>query len=168
MRGVYWLDRLHGAPIGGAVLRDPLTAIGVGTTVVGGLLGADAQRDAARANAAIAAQNAQLARERAEFEERRLRQDTERVLSAQRAAAGASGSALEGSALAIMMETAFESELDALFIRRTGIIEASRFAAQADAFEAAGDAAFVGGLLGGAGELAEGLGRAGRLASQGG
>ncbi len=144
---------------------DPVSAAVIGLGAVGGIMSADAQRDALRANERIAAQNAELARKQAEFEERRTRQETDRVLSAQRAAAGASGSALDGSALAIMLETAYEGELDAQFIKETGLINATRYSLEADAFGAQANAAWVGGLLGVASGVATGLGRAGNLAT---
>ena len=117
-----------------------LAEIGLGLKVggmvlgaVGSVLGGKAKKKAAKAAAA-------REREDAKFREEAHRRDTARLISAQAAAAGASGLAIEGSPLLVMAETAQLGERDALHIRRGGQLNAA-------ALKAEGSAAAIGGYL---------------------
>ena len=142
----------------------PLKIAGTLLGVAGSLSAGSASASASRANAATAREDALLALEDAEAGERATRINTAKLISAQRAAAGASGSALSGSAILFMTEAAIEGELEAQGIHRRGEIAARRLRRLGGAFEDVAAAASIGGALGagaqifgGAAALAEGL-----------
>ncbi len=142
----------------------PLSIAGSLLGIAGSLSAGAAASRAARANAATAREDALLALEDARAAERASRIDTAKLISAQRAAAGASGSALSGSAILFMTEAAVEGELEAQGIHRRGEIAAARLRRLGGAFEDVAAAASIGGVLGagaqifgGAAALAEGL-----------
>ncbi len=84
------------------------------------------QSKIAKYNAKVAENDAIAARQASDYEESRFREQTRRLISSQRAAAGASGASLEGSPLLVMLDTIEEAELDALAIRHSGTVEAAR------------------------------------------
>lgn len=127
----------------------PALVIGTAFTVASSIQQGNAAKKAANANAAIAGQDAQLSAEAAAFEARQLKRRTEKLLSAQRAAAGASGLALPGSSIQLVMEeTAYEGELEIQHVLKRGGIASNRFNIQAGAYSAQGSAAQIGGFLG--------------------
>lgn len=142
----------------------PLKIAGTLLGVAGTLTATSARAAASRADAATAREDALLALEDAEAAERASRISTAKLISAQRAAAGASGSALSGSALLFMTESAVEGELEAQAIHRRGEIAAKRLRRLGGAIEDVATAASIGGALGtgaqifgGASALAEGI-----------
>lgn len=144
-------------------MADPVTWLiiggsfaAVGSLAQGAATGAELEFDAA-----VAEQNAVLAEQDAAFAEGRLRRESGRAISAQAAATGASGIAITGSPLEVMMDTAVQAEIDALNIRRRGEIEAGRFRAQAAFNREAADSAALGGLFGAGASLFTGFGLAG-------
>lgn len=142
----------------------PLMIAGTVLGGIGSLQRGAAEARAARANASIAREDALLALEDARASERASRINTAKLISAQRAAAGASGSALSGSAMLFMTEAAIEGELEAQGIHRRGEIAARRLRRLGGAYEDVASAASIGGALGagarifgGAAALAGGL-----------
>ena len=99
-------------------------------------------------NAAVQEVEAINAENAAAYEEKLHRQRGERLLSAQKAAMGASGLGLEGSNLLLLGESAAELEKDALAIRYSGTVEAARARSQAAADRIAGSAAKTAGVFG--------------------
>jgi hypothetical protein len=88
--------------------------------------------DAAKVAADQAERNAELARQNAGFEERRLRERLALVQGSQVAAAASQGLlATGGSPLEVMARTAEDAEIDILAIQRAGEVAAQRQIAQA-------------------------------------
>lgn len=121
--------------------------IGIG----GALLGASESASegesfaaAAEYNGKLARKNAQAAKRQAGFEADRIRDQGRKVLGAQRAAYGASGVTMEGSAADVLEATAMDIEMDAQLAKYAGEV-------QADAYE---DEAVLFGLSGGAAKSA--------------
>lgn len=98
----------------------------------------DLERRRADASAAEARQNAEDVLATGEIAEQRARRRTAKVLSAQRAAFGAQGVELSGSALDVQEETALIGALDAMTIRVNALRGAFGFQAEALAFEFTG------------------------------
>ena len=109
-------------------------------------------------NDAIATENA------AAVEERQHRKRVDRLLSTQRARAGAAGiDPLEGTPLLLMGETVEEGEIDALAIRYSGSVEAARHRSQAAADELQAKSFRAGGFYGAGTSLLTGFGKSGLL-----
>lgn len=110
-------------------MYDPVTALLlVGTAVTaGGALyeGAQAKKQADY-NAQVLEADAVAAKQKAAFDETLHRERVKRILSSQRAAAGASGVEFTGSPLLAFEETVRAGELDALAIRYGGAVESAR------------------------------------------
>jgi hypothetical protein len=119
---------------------------------------------AASANAAMAEEEAQRARQTAAVEEQRNRDQSRRIISAQRAAYGASGVVSEeGSPLLALADSASEAELDALTIRYSGATQARRLQAQAASDRASASGARMQGLVGAGTTLLGGAVRVNRI-----
>jgi hypothetical protein len=110
-----------------------VAAAGTVVSAVGQIRQGQAAEAVGGYNAQIAQQNAQVAEENAVEAERaarareaQSRQESRRVLARQRALAGVSGVATEGSPLLVMLESSRQAELDALRERYAGAIEARR------------------------------------------
>lgn len=129
-------------------LADAAIAASAIVSAAGAFGQAKAQAQTQRYNAAVQRRNADAARNAAAFEERKKREDVARHLSAQRAAAGASGVLIEeGSPLQVMAESAAQGELDALAIRFGGEIRAGQHGSAAGLLDAqAGGSATAGGF----------------------
>jgi hypothetical protein len=100
-------------------------------TAYGQKRGGDAADDIAARNAAVAEEEGRAAKKKAEFDEALHRERVRQALSTQRAAVGASGIELSGSAALGLEESAMQGELDALVIRHGGEIEQQRAASAA-------------------------------------
>lgn len=114
---------------------DPFTmmlAAATGVKAAGQLMQADAESQAYRYNAKMAAQQGDIERQQAAAREEAQRRQADRVLGSQRAALAQSGGGMGGSALGVMKQSAAEAELDALMIRYEGDIRARGFDAQAE------------------------------------
>lgn len=97
----------------------------IGISALGSIIQGQQVAAAHRFNAQVARNNAIAARQRAEFEEARMREQGERFLATQRAAAAGQGSVVDsGSALLAQLDTAKTVGLDALAIRYEGELEA--------------------------------------------
>lgn len=104
----------------------------------GALFQGEAAARAAEFNAAVERQNAQISLQNAAEAEKRFRRMSRKRMGAARAARGASGVTLEGSALDALAESAMQEELDALTIRYQGELRARdhRIRAQMSQYEA--------------------------------
>lgn len=85
--------------------------------VVGNISQGNAQARAANYNQQIATYNAGRTREAGKIEEDRIRREARKKIGLIRANVGASGFALEGSALDVLAESAYNAEFDALATR---------------------------------------------------
>ena len=90
------------------------------------------QKKMADYNAAVSERDALAAEQKAEYDIAAHRRRTRKMLGKQRALYGKAGVTFEGSPLLVMEETAAEAELDALAIRYSGDIAASRHRSVAD------------------------------------
>lgn len=103
------------------------TVAGAAVSAIGAIQSGKAQQKAAEYNAQVAEQAALAARQKAAYDEAAHRRELARMLSAQRAAYGASGVDVSvGTPLLVMADTVQEGELDALAIRYGGEVGASR------------------------------------------
>lgn len=108
-----------------------LSAVSTVAGVVGQIQQSRAAESSARYNAALAEQNRRIALQQAKADERTQRRSALRRAGSARAAAGASGLTLEGSALDILEDNAVEEELSALNIRYQGQLRARGFGTEA-------------------------------------
>lgn len=126
--------------------------IGTGLGVVSSIQTAKTQSAQAKYQADVARQNQELAEQQAGAERRQgyenmltQRQETAKLIGRQRAAAGASGAAVDvGSNLDLQSDTAFQGEIDAINAYNKGLdaaynsqIQAWNYGQQADAYDAA-------------------------------
>lgn len=89
-------------------------------TAGGTIYASQTQAAAQKTQAKIAEMQGEQARQEAAAKEQRLRREAAKIRGRQEAAFAASGVAMEGSPLAVLEETAIESELDALAARYEG------------------------------------------------
>lgn len=114
----------------------------------------------AKADAAIADQNAKTAQQQAAAREESIRRHNRLKLGAQRAAAVQTGfDPNTGSLLSLQGDSAGELELDALTARYDGVMQALSFSQQASRERANGRAAATSSYLSAAGSLLGSLGR---------
>lgn len=125
-----------------------IAGIGVAVQVFGQIQGARAEKADAEFNATIAEQEAVLARQEAGAREERQREEDRRILARQRALVGAAGITFEGSPVAVFAESAAQAELDALLIRREGVLRSRSLLIEADIQRVAGRQALAAGILG--------------------
>lgn len=141
-----------------------LTAVATVASAAGSFIQGQAAASAAEANATMAEEEAQRARQAAAVEEDRNRSQSRRVISAQRAAYGASGVVSEeGSSLLALADSAAEAELDALSIRYSGDVTARRYQVQAASDRAAASGYRMQGLVSAGTGLLSGAGRVNRI-----
>ena len=147
-------------------LADAFTVVGAVTGAAGALSTGQAQYDMSEYNAAVDANQAIASQQAAEFEETQHRAKLTRLLSSQKAAAGASGiDPNTGSPLSVMADTAEQGELDALAIRYGGQVGAYRANSQAELDKMQGKAARTAGYYGAGASLLTGASRLGRRVS---
>jgi hypothetical protein len=109
---------------------EPITAIAIGSQVLGGVMGAKGANQAARSAKQLAEYNAQVAenegillqREKT-AEEANLRRQSERLIGTQRVAVAKSGIQMSGSALQALADTYFNREKDAARIQYASSIQ---------------------------------------------
>lgn len=94
---------------------------------VSALSASRAQAASYNAQAAWAERNAQLARQKAEYDVSRQRDNASRIAGRQRATALASGIDLAGSPMDVMQDTVAESELDVQAIRYGAELQAQSY-----------------------------------------
>lgn len=128
---------------------------------IGQMQQASSQAATARANADIMERNAQLARQQAAEEARRIREAGARVGGQQRTAFGAAGVAVEGTPLDVLGDTQQTVELDALTALYGGRVEASNLEYQAQVNRQQASYLRRSGVIGAGTSLLFGLGSAG-------
>lgn len=113
-------------------------AIGVGLSALGSIQEGRAESKAGKRQAWVGRQNAKAAREQGAEDARRFRVYGRKQLGAGRAAVGASGIRLSGSAMEVIAENARNLELDAQTIEYEAELRAWNFeqGAKADAAQA--------------------------------
>lgn len=126
----------HG--ISGGYGSEVVAIVGLVATVVSTAVGVyasyqqgQAQQKAAKVNAKVAENQATAARNAAMVREQQHKEQIRRLAGTQRAVAGASGIALEGSPLLVMADTLEQAELDAQRIHYGGDVSAMGFESQA-------------------------------------
>lgn len=107
-------------------------------------------------NAQVAENNAVYSRQQATEEERRSRSLARKAIGEMRAGYGASGITLQGSAMDVLEESAFNAELDALTIRAGGEAKAAAYRNEARMERIAGKNAMKAAKLRAAGLLIQG------------
>ena len=104
---------------------------GAVVSAAGAISAGQAQKSAAKYNAALAEEEGRAARAKAAFDEDRHRDQVERLQSSARALLGGRGIDIEGSPLLALADNAMEGELDALAIRYGGDVAEMRARAEA-------------------------------------
>ena len=133
----------------------------VAGTAVGGYSSyyrGQAEKAAADYNTALANRNAALSREQAYADVADRERENRRYLGALHAAFGASGLAIEGSALDIYEDRALDTELAVRRVVYGGELKALGYESEADLQRAKGEAASTAGFLGAAAQIAGGVG----------
>lgn len=108
-----------------------LMAAGTALQTFGQLQAAEEAENVGRYNAAVARNQAIGARKQSEFEAKKQRDMTRKLLATQRARYAGSGVTSSGSPLTVMADTAMEGELDARAIEYGGELEAMGYESQA-------------------------------------
>lgn len=132
---------------------DPVTLAAIATagsavSAIGSIVQGQAASDAAGFNAQVAEQNATMTRQQGAEDERRFRVSAKKHLGDMRANYGASGIQLDGSALAILEESAATAELDALTIKHGANVRARAYEQEADLARYSGRQAKIGSYFG--------------------
>lgn len=112
-----------------------LEVIGTGLSLMAQEQERDAKSDLARRQARVARENARIVREQGEEDARRFRIFADKKLGTARAAVGASGVRMAGSALDSLEETARNLETDALSIEYEAEVRAMNLEAQGKDFD---------------------------------
>lgn len=131
---------------------------GAVASAAGAVTSGIAQSNAAKYNAKLADQNAQVARDQAAAEARLQREKSEKILGATRAAYGASGVTLEGSPLDLLEESAANAELDNLNIRYKGTLQSRGYMNEASLYRAQARNARTSGIIEGISSIGRGIG----------
>lgn len=108
------------------------------------------------ANARIQERNAQIALEKANYEAELASQKLRRAIGAQRAAQGASGYLMSGSALDLQEDSVTQGEMDRLAILYGGNVDAENWRSEADLSRMKGKAAKQAGTTAAFGTLLSG------------
>lgn len=138
-----------------------LAVAGLVLSAAGTVMGAIQSANQAKFQADIADRNAQAAKFQAEAEEGRFRRTAFRQMGATRAAFGAAGTTLGGSALDVLADQAMELEENALLIRYGGKSAYDEQKLRASSYRSQVMPTILGGSLQAAGGLASGLNSAG-------
>ena len=148
------------------------TALSTGVGVYSSIQQSKAQQSQAEYQADVARQNQRLAEEQASAQRKEgydnmvaKRQETAKLIGRQRAAAGASGAAVDvGSNLDLQADTAAQGEIDALNLYNKGVdsayqsqIQAWNYGSQAAGYDARADAAGNAGWMNAAGTALGGI-----------
>lgn len=126
---------------------------GAGISAFGSLQQGNAADSAARYNAAMAEANAEISRKQGLEDERRFRIASRKRLGTARAAIGASGITLDGSALDTLEQNARMMEQDAISIRTGSEMRATGLEADARLQSMYGESAKRGSYYGAAADL---------------
>lgn len=138
------------AALGGSTvtLGAAMTAAGTALSAASFLQQGAAAKASARYNSALYERNAQIAQQNAQFQEDRQRRMAAQRMGSNRAAIGASGVTMDGSALDILESNAAQEELDALMIRWNGTNAAGDLMGNAGLQRAQGANAQTGSYIG--------------------
>lgn len=161
IRGGYEIGAVGLITIAATVIS---TAVGVYSAYSQG----QAQQKAAKYNAKVAQNQAEMARNAAAVREQQHRENVRRLSATQRANAGMSGVTTEGSPLLVMADTLEQAELDAQRIRYGGEVSATGFESQARLSRFQGDQASRAGMIGAGSTLLSGAASAARVYGGGG
>lgn len=104
---------------------------GAALSAVGQIQQSQAASAAKKYSAAVAENNATAVRQQAAFQEARQREQNDRALATQRVRFGKSGLAAAGTVLDVNADRAASGELDALSIRRSGLLQGQSYDNQA-------------------------------------
>lgn len=118
-------------------VMDPMTTLVKGFTEAGGLKG----------EARMAMQSARITMDQTAREEGQARRDRDQLMGAQIAAAGASGTTLDGSNSQFIIDQAVQSELNALNTRYAGQVKATGYRNEALAKKWQARGALTGAIL---------------------
>lgn len=142
-------------------MADPVTMMAVagGTQAAAGAFGAVSTANAEKYNRRFAQQNASIALAQAAEEAHRIRRIGARRSGSMTASYGAGNIALTGSAAAVLVDQARQTELDALTAKYQGDLQARQWESEAQAAKMRRRNAIIGGVLGvGASALSTGAG----------
>lgn len=134
---------------------------GAAMSAVSQMQQAQAARSQTKYSAAVAANNATAARQQAAFQEAREREQFDRTLATQRVRFGKGGVTAEGTALDVNADRAVSGELEALKIRRSGLLQSQSYSNQATLDNMRGSAALASGMLNAGSSLLMAAGRSG-------
>jgi hypothetical protein len=130
-----------------------LQIAGTVISAIGALQSASSQRDAANYNAAVASQNATIARQQGEADAAKLRRQQTKQLGDMRAAYAANGISLEGSAIDVLGDTAGQFELDIQNARYNAELKAIGYGNEAQLQRSRASSAETAGYLNAAGTI---------------
>ena len=124
----------------------------VAVTAAGTAYSAYSANQAAKYNAAVADQNAKLAKQQAALDEKRYRQELRQRMGSAHAAVGATGITLD-SAADVLESNAIQGEQDALLIRARGANQSTAYGNEARLQRYQGKQEAISGYVSAAGKL---------------
>lgn len=125
-----------------------LTGLSGGLGAISSIGGGKGAAAAAKYNARQALIQGQLARQQADYEAARNQEDADQAIGAAKANVGASGIALQGSALDVIAQSSADAALDSKAIRRQGRLQQLGYQAEAQLQRSQGRAAKREGIFG--------------------
>lgn len=148
-------------------MADPVTMLAAATVVTAGsqAVGAVSGYRAEKYNAKFAQSNAAAALAQAAEEAARVRRAGARRIGTMKAGFGAGNIAISGSAEAVLVDQARQTELDALTTKYQGDLQARQWAMQATAAKRRGRNDLIGGILGVGSSILGGVSGATKLGS---
>lgn len=148
---------------------DPLTigmvasAVGAAVSAMGQMQAGQSQSEWYAYNAEVARQNAIAAKQSAEYDATRKREEGATLMAKQRTLYAKSGVSLEGSPTDVILGTAEDVEMDAMAIIRKGLITSQQYESQAALSEMSGSAAEKASYYGAGSTLLTGIGNVAAL-----
>lgn len=143
-----------------------LAFIAAATSAYGTYSTGQAQKNAAKYNAEVNKNNAEIAAQQAAHDAQAIRDKNKKVLAAQRAAYSASGIDNSGTPRDVAADSAAQGEMDALTAIYTGKLNSNASLARAQINRMEGKSASTAGTIGAAGSLLGGVSQAGYYASK--
>lgn len=141
------------------------SAIGTAVSAIGQMQAGQSQSEWHAYNAEVARQNAIAAKQSAEYDATRKREEGATLMAKQRTLYAKSGVSLEGSPTDVILGTAEDVEMDAMAIIRKGLITSQQYESQAALSEMSGSAAKTSSYYGAGSSLLTGIGRVAELKS---
>jgi len=144
-----------------------MVAMGIGTaaSTIGQIQAGQSQAEWSAYNAEVSRQNALAAKQSAEYDATRTREEGAKLMARQRVLYAKSGVALEGTPTDVILGTAEDVEMDAMAILRKGLIQSQQYESQATLSEMSGAAAKTQGYYGAGSTLLTGIGNIAALKS---